>query len=153
MRTLLTLIAFTFFFNVNAQEKKLQDQKQQFMPEQVAELQTKKMELKFELNDKQRKDLYQLNLKSAQKRQQNKAEMKARRAENKTLTADELYQKQIQRLDNQKKHQAEMKQILGEKQYLSWKESYQNKQMNYRQKDCNKKFASNRNNKNYRNNN
>ena len=144
MKTLLTIFCFTILLSVNAQERNLQDKKPSFTPEQIAELQTKKMELNFDLNAQQRKDLYQLNLQYAQKRQQNREEMKARRAENKSLTSDELYQKQLQRLDNQKKHQAEMKQILGEKQYLNWKETYPNKRMNSQQMNRHKKFAENR---------
>ena len=93
MRTILTLFAFTVLFNVNAQEKNLQKLKQQFTPEQIAELQTKKMELDYELNEKQRKEMYELNRELAQKKQQNLEEIKTRKEENKALTVDEKYQK------------------------------------------------------------
>ncbi|HEX5742882.1 MAG TPA: hypothetical protein VFY09_03160 [Flavobacteriaceae bacterium] len=130
MRTLLSLFAFTILFNVNAQQKNLQEQKQQFSPEQIAELQTKKMELDFELNEKQRKEIYNLNLELAQKRQQNLAEMKARKSENKAFTSDEKYEKELKRLDEQKNHQAEMKRILGEEKYKVWKENHREEQLN-----------------------
>lgn len=130
MRTLLSLFAFTILFNVNAQQKNLQEQKQQFSPEQIAELQTKKMELDFELNEKQRKEIYNLNLELAQKRQQNLAEMKARKSENKAFTSDEKYEKELKRLDEQKNHQAEMKRILGVEKYKVWKENHREEQLN-----------------------
>lgn len=130
MRTLITLFAFTIIFNVTAQEKKLQEPRPQFSPEQIAELQTKKMELEYELNDKQRKEIYNLNRELAQKRQENLEEMKARKAENKALTSDEKYQIELKRLDEQKKHQTEMKRILGDEKYKTWKENHKAQRMN-----------------------
>lgn len=129
MRTLLTLFAFAIIFNVNAQETNLPEQKHQYTPEQIAELQTKKMELDFELNQKQRDEIYNLNRELAQKRQQNLEEMKAKRAENSNLSSDEKYQKKIKQLDDQKYHQAEMKRILGEEKYKVWKENNREKQL------------------------
>lgn len=136
-------MAFMFLVNLNAQENVKQESRQFCTPEQVAELQTKKMELDFDLNDKQRKDLYQLNLQNAQKRAQNIEKMKALKAENKILSSDERYQRRLTILDDQKKNQTEMKRILGEKQYLSWKETYQNKRMNFQHMNRNRKFAEN----------
>lgn len=151
MRTLLTLFAFAIFFNVNAQEKNVQDEKTRYTPEQIAELQTKKMELDFELNEKQRKDIYNLNRELAQKRQQNLEEMKARRSENRALTSDEKYQKELKRLDGQKNHQAEMKRILGEEKYKVWKENHKEQRLNRNVSMQNKRseFCQKRNNRRY----
>lgn len=138
MRTILTLFSFTVLFNVNAQDKNLQKLKQQFTPEQIAELQTKKMELDYELNEKQHKEIYNLNRELAQKRQQNLEEMKARKAENSALTSDEKYQKKLQQLEEQHQHQTEMKRILGEEKYKTWKENNKEQRIN-QQKSMQKK--------------
>lgn len=153
MKTILTILAFTMLCNVSAQEKNVHQKKHQFTPEQIAELQTKQLELSYELNEKQRKELYALNYELAKKRQQNRKEMYALKLENKTLSSDEKYQKELNRLDEQKKHQTEMKRILGEKQYLNWKETYQNKRMNVQHINRNKIFAEKKCKKNCRLNN
>lgn len=141
MRTVISILVFTFFLNANAQEKNLQELRPQFSPEQIAELQTKKMELEYELNDKQRKEIYNLNRELARKRQENLEEMKARKAENKALTSNEKYQKELNRLDEQKKHQTEMKRILGDEKYKTWKENHKGQRMNRQKSMCNKRTS------------
>ncbi len=130
MKTITSILAVLFVLNLSAQEPKLNERKQQYTPEQIAELQTKKMELEFDLTDKQRKELYKLNLETAQKREAKKQELKELKTEQKQLTSDEKYQMQLKRLDEAKYHQTEMKRVLGEEKYNVWKEKQQQRQMN-----------------------
>lgn len=130
MKTITSILALLFVLNITAQEQKFQERKQQFTPEQIAELQTKKMDLDFELNDKQRKELYKLNLENAKQREAKREALKELKSEQKTLTSDEKYEMQLKRLDEMKKHQSEMKRILGEGNYKAWKEKNAQRQMN-----------------------
>lgn len=146
MKKITSILALLFVLNISAQEAKIQERKQQFTPEQIAELQTKKMELEFELTDKQKKELYQLNLETAQKRVAKKQELKELKEEQKTLTTDEKYQLQLQRLDEMKKHQSEMKRVLGAEKYEVWKEKQQQRQMDQKNAMRHKRME-NRNNR------
>ena len=92
MKKLILVIALTLSSLTFAQSRKSIE----MTPEQVAELQTKKMTLDLDLTANQQKEVKALLLEEAKKREAIKTEMKARKAEDKKVTSDEKYKKQIE---------------------------------------------------------
>lgn len=115
----LILVAFILLCNISiAQSRKSIE----MTPEQVAELQTKKMTLDLDLNSNQQKEVKALLLEEAKKREAIKKEMNARTEEERKLTSDEKYKKQLEKLDNQIELKAKMKKILSPEQMSKWEE-------------------------------
>jgi len=79
MKKLILVIALTLSSLTFAQSRKSIE----MTPEQVAELQTKKMTLDLDLNANQQKEVKALLLEEAKKREAIKTEMKARKVEDK----------------------------------------------------------------------
>lgn len=94
-----------------------------FSAEQIAELQTKKMAIALELTQDQQEQIFVLNKRKAALRKEKITELKALKAENKTLSNEALFNLKKTRLDAQLAHQLEMKEILNEKQYENWKKA------------------------------
>lgn len=95
---------------------------QQLSPEQMAQLQTKRMALELDLNESQQKELMALNTEQAAKRKTKVEELRKKKAEGKTLTAEERFNEINAKLDEELAVQAKMKKILNEEQYQTWKE-------------------------------
>jgi hypothetical protein len=115
----LILVAFVLLCNISiAQSRKSIE----MTPEQVAEIQTKKMTLDLDLSSNQQKDVKALLLEEAKKREAVKKEMNARSQEEKKISSDEKYKKQIEILDNQIELKAKMKKILNPEQMAKWEE-------------------------------
>ncbi len=96
-------------------------------PEQMADLQTKKMTLALDLTTAQQAQIKALNLEKAKTR---KAKMEERKTmkeagERKKPTSDERYAMQNQRLDQMIAQKAEMKNILSDEQYTKWEKMHQ----------------------------
>lgn len=97
----------------------------QFTPEQIAELQTKKLTLALDLTEKQQKEILKLNTEAATKRKAKFESMKALKGagtERPKFTADQKYAFASARLDEQIARQNKMKSILTEDQYAKWSE-------------------------------
>jgi Spy/CpxP family protein refolding chaperone len=86
-------------------------------PEQRVELQTKKMTLELDLNDKQQQEVKQLLTKKSNEREERMAKHKAKKEEGKKLTPDERFAMQSNRLDKQIEIKREMKKILTPEQF------------------------------------
>lgn len=94
-----------------------------FTPEQMADLQTKRMTLALDLTEKQQKEVLKINTDRATKMKAKFEEMKAKKASGEgrpQLTADEKYAMESARLDEQIALQNKMKSILTEDQYKKW---------------------------------
>lgn len=88
--------------------------------EQIADLQTKRLILALELNEKQGQDVYQLHLDQAEKL---KARMQQRKTEEKpaSLGTEDWYQRETAKLDEQIAYQQSMKDILSKEQYEAFR--------------------------------
>ena len=110
-----------------AQEKQRRQHRSDLSPDQIAELQTKKMTLHLDLNDKQQQQILEINKRNAIVREQNRQEHKAIREKSEKPNDEELVKRRSARLDKQIAHQKEMKKILNEKQFETWKNSRKHK--------------------------
>ena len=117
-----------------AQEKQRRQHRSDLSPDQTAELQTKKMTLHLELNEKQQQQILEINKRNAIVREQNIQEHKAIREKNEKLNGEELVKRRSARLDKQIAHQKEMKKILNEKQFETWKNSRKHKAHNMKKR-------------------
>ena len=117
---LLTIGAF-------AQNKKRGFNKSDMTPEQMAEIQTKKMALHLDLTDAQQKKIFNLNKEQAIKRVAKRKEMQALRDKDEKPKDRNSFENQKSRLDAQLAHQDSMKEILSEDQYQIWKKSRKNR--------------------------
>lgn len=96
-------------------------------PDQMAELQTKKMTLHLELTDAQQKKVYNLNKEHAIEREARRKEMRTLREKGEKLAENNRFERKNTRLDAQLARQKEMKKILNETQYEIWKNSKNNR--------------------------
>ncbi|UPS91902.1 MULTISPECIES: hypothetical protein [unclassified Bizionia] len=124
-------------FQLSAQDKKQMHKKgeraekmQAYTPEEMAELQTKKLTLDLDLTKEQQKQVMTLNLEAAKER---KAMMEKRQEfqkekEAKSVSKDDKLKMKNDRLDKQIAMKAKMKEILNDEQYAKW-EKLQKKRM------------------------
>ena len=117
---LLLMFATTLVFGQEQEQKR---KRANFSPEQLAELQTKKMALALELTDNQQEQIFELNKRKATLRKEKIAEIKALKAANKELSSDEIFALKKAQLDARLEHQSEMKNILNEQQFETWKKA------------------------------
>ncbi|MBV1887821.1 MAG: hypothetical protein KUG51_00870 [Urechidicola sp.] len=124
MRKLVFALMVLMAFNIQAQKK------MNLTAEQAAELHTKEMTLRLELNEKQQKQVHALAEKQAKKREA----MREARKEKSEMTSEQRYEAKIARLDSQIKIQKEMKAILNEQQFEQWKKGAQKREKAMRKK-------------------
>lgn len=103
-----------------AQDKKMN--MDEFTPEQRAELQTKRLTLELDLNDKQQKELKKLLTEQSKKQEEARAKHKAMKESGKEPTTDERFAMQSKMMDEKIAFRAEIKKILSEKQMAKWDE-------------------------------
>lgn len=135
---------------VSAQDQKREMKKQRmtskinYSPEEMAQLQSKKMTLKLDLDAKQQNEISALLLDQAKMRQSKKeAYLKSKdKKEKKAFTKDERFKMANARLDQQIEMKKKMKSILSTDQYEKWgkmneRRSHQGKKskMRYRHKN------------------
>ncbi len=124
MRKLLSIGLLLFAGSiVSGQEQEQKLKRSDFTPEQIAELQTKKMAIALELTDDQQQQLFDLNKRKATLRKEKIAEIKALKAQNKEVSSDAIFALKKARLDAQLEHQTAMKEILNEQQFETWKKA------------------------------
>ncbi|NLP58014.1 hypothetical protein [Lutibacter sp. B1] len=90
-----------------------------YTPEQIAELQTKRLVLQLDLTDKQQKEIYNLKIKQAEERDKFVKEYREKR-QNGTLTSDERFAYSNTRLERQLEVKKAMKNILTKEQFEKW---------------------------------
>jgi len=110
-----------------AQNEKRVIKKSEMTPEQVAELQTKKMTLGLELSESQQKEIYKLNKEKAIERKTKRKEIRTLHEKGEKPTDKNSFEMKNARLDAQLAHQSEMKNILSEDQYETWKKTKKRK--------------------------
>ncbi|MBP0903234.1 hypothetical protein ACFSKN_14785 [Mariniflexile gromovii] len=91
-------------------------------PDEVANLQTKKMTLHLDLNASQQKEIYAMNLKNATKRKEMMATFKAKKESGnmEKPTKEQRLAMENAKLDHQIATKAKMKSILNKEQFEKW---------------------------------
>lgn len=113
-----------------------------FTPEEMAQLQTKKMTLNLDLTVTQQKQIETLNLENAKNR---KTLMETRQANMKNgkgekPSKEERLSMMNTRLDKQLEMKQKMKKILNDDQFEKWEENHNRKQRGSRQKNKGKRM-------------
>lgn len=144
----LTLVIMLFSLTISAQRQGQRQQKAQYTPEQRATIQSKKLALRLDLNEKKQKEVEKLMLKNAKEREQTRAAFQKNKQDGIGLTNDERFERENMRLTKQQAHKAEMKKILSENQFEKWETMNQKVMRNANKKKGNSK--GNRSNKSSR---
>ena len=92
-----------------------------FTPEEIAQLQTKKMTLHLDLTESQQKQIEKLHLENAKERQ-------SRMEERQTKMKEDRLSMMNERLDRQIEMKAKMKKILNPEQFEKWETMQTRKQ-------------------------
>lgn len=136
-KAMIILMAFTTFAitaqNKNAERKEnRKEMKENFTPEQKAELRAKKMTLDLGLNDSQQAKVKQLFVdmgKNKPERPENKSEM----------TDAQKFEAKSAMLDRQIAMKKQLKEILTEEQLTKWEKGHQHKRERLRGKNKDQK--------------
>lgn len=93
-------------------------------PEEAANLHTKKMTLHLDLNDKQQKAIYKINLENATLRNERKAAFKSKKESGQVEkpSKEQRLAMQNAKLDHQIANKAKMKTILTADQFSKWEQ-------------------------------
>jgi len=102
---------------------------QNFTPEQIATLQTKKMAMLLDLNQEQQTSIFDFQKNQAMVRQAMRKSMLERKLNGKTLSSDELFQLKSSRLDRMQQHKTAMQKILNQEQFTKWQTMRKGKMM------------------------
>lgn len=131
MKKLFLIALALVTLQVSAQHKREGDKKGEKMermndytPEQIAELQTKKMTLHLDLNEAQQQKVMALNLQNATDRKamiEAKKQM-AKKSDDQEMSKEDKLKMKNDMLDKQIAMKQKMKDILDEKQYAKWEE-------------------------------
>lgn len=154
MKKLVMICIAIATLQVSAQEQKREMRKLRtasrtsFTPEEMAQLQAKKMVLTLDLNEKQQKEMSALLLEQAKLRQsEREAFINSKKdTESKTLTKDDRFKMANAKLDKKIEKQKKIKRILSDEQYQKWakmekKRNYQGKNQAMRYKNKGHKMA------------
>ena len=115
---LIVVVLFSTIANAQGRNQRFKN-RDNYTPEQIADLQTKRLALQLDLTDKQQKEIYALKKKQAEERDQFVKEYREKRQSG-TLTSDERYAYSSKRLERQAKVKKEMKNILTQEQFEKW---------------------------------
>ena len=123
----LTTFAITAQNTTSDKKQARKEIKENYTPEQRAELHTKKMTLALDLNESQQKRVKQVFLENAKSKQA--------RAENaKEMTDQQKFDAKNAMLDRRIAMKKQMKEILTEEQLVKWEKSHHNKRGHSRKK-------------------
>lgn len=140
MKKLMMILIAVATLQVAAQDQKRELRKQgtesrtPFTPEEMAQLQAKRMVLTLDLNEKQQKEMSALLLEQAKLRQSERDAFKKSKkdAEQKSVSKEERFKMANAKLDQQIEMNKKMKTILTAEQYEKWNKA--NKKHNYQGK-------------------
>lgn len=124
MKNLIIIGVLLFAFNLSAQGNKSRSKVDQFTPEEMATLQSKRMTLNLDLSETQQKEVHKLLLTKLKVR---KAKMDARSSTTAKPNKDDKYKKMNASLDQKTETKAQLKSILTEAQYKKWEKSLKQK--------------------------
>lgn len=116
-----------------------------YTPEEAAALQTKRMTLLLDLNEKQQTQVQKIFFENATQRKTfREANQTKRQTSNWTKPSkDERFATQNTRLDNQIDMKAKMKNILTEAQFVKWEEAQMQRRRDFNQNKSNRKNRGN----------
>lgn len=114
---LVLLLAISF---VGFSQEKKEMQKERLTNEQRAELESKKMKLDLDLNDKQTAEVKKLLLEQQNKGDEVRKTMKAKKESGLKPSQDEIFKMKNELLDRQIAFKGEMKKLLTPEQYAKW---------------------------------
>lgn len=114
---LVLLLAISF---VGFSQEKKEMKKERLTNEQRAELESKKMKLELDLNDKQTAEVKKLLLEQQSKGDEVRKTMKAKKESGVKPTQDEIFKMKNELLDRQIAFKGEMKKLLTPEQYAKW---------------------------------
>ncbi|GGC78246.1 hypothetical protein GCM10011508_02160 [Flavobacterium lutivivi] len=114
---LVLLLAISF---VGFSQEKKEMQKERLTNEQRAELESKKMKLDLDLNDKQTAEVKKLLLEQQNKGDEVRKTMKAKKESGVKPSQDEIFKMKNELLDRQIAFKGEMKKLLTPEQYAKW---------------------------------
>lgn len=128
MKKLVMIFIAVATLQVSAQEQKRELKKERmtsktpYSPEEMAQLQSKKLTLKLDLDTKQQKEVSAVFLEQAKLRQSKKEAFLQSKAkeEKKSFSKDERFKMANARLDQQIEMKSKMKTILSAEQYEKW---------------------------------
>lgn len=101
-------------------DREMKRERPNLTTEQMADLRTKKMTLALDLNERQQKQILEINKKMAAEHKKMREARKTIKESGKKPSSDEIYKKKSERLDKMIAHKAEMKKILTPEQYEKW---------------------------------
>ena len=130
---MITAIVALLISTAFAQTPQRKGQKMDDMtPEQMAELETKRMTLALDLTEAQQKKVFEINKENAARRIERRKEMISLRNTGNRPSNEEMLKRKNERLDFQIEHQNKLKKVLNAKQYETWKQnnSMRRKHMN-----------------------
>ncbi len=127
MKNTLIITLMLLTISLQAQPHKKGKKYPKFTPEQVAELQTKKMTLQLDLTKNQQDKVFSLHKEIAIKRQEKRAIRKTLGEKREKPSDEVLFERRSMRLDVMIAHQNKMKTILEEKQFEAWKKRRRHK--------------------------
>ena len=125
MKKLVMIAIALITIQVSAQEGK--NRHADFSPEEMAQLQTKKMTLALDLTEAQQQQISAINLENAKVR---KAKMESRRQKVKgeKPSKEDMLKMKNERLDAQIANKKRMKTILNAEQYEKWEKNFGRRQ-------------------------
>ena len=157
MKKLVMICIAIATLQVSAQEQKREMRKLRtasrtsFTPEEMAQLQAKKMVLTLDLNEKQQKEMSALLLEQAKLRQSEREAFihSKNDTESKTLAKADRFKMTDANVDKKIEKQKKKKRILSDEQHQKWakmekKRNYQGKKQAMRYKNKGHKMAPNR---------
>ena len=131
MKNLIAIVALFVSVTALAQEAPHMERMKKMMdatPEEMADIQTKRLTLDLVLDDKQQKEIYNLELANAKERKAKWQERAAKIKEGEKPTEAEREAMRAERkknysamLESQIAHQEKMKEILSEEQFDKWR--------------------------------
>ena len=132
MKKIIGILLVLFTVNSFAQQKGDNQRNATKTVAEIAEMQTKRLELRMNLTQEQRDAIYQMHMENAQEREQFREERMLARKERQQLTKEERLETKNKQLDNQLRMQEKMKNILTDEQFKEWKNDVkkQNMKMN-----------------------
>ncbi len=127
---------------VSAQEQKREFRKQRmeskttYSPEEMAQLQTKKMTLQLDLNDKQQKEVSAIFLEQAKLRQSKREAFSQSKmqGEKKNWSKEDRLKMTNARLDHQIEMKKSMKNILSTEQFEKWDKTNEKRNEQYKKR-------------------
>ncbi len=135
MKKLVLIVMALVAMQITAQEHKREHQKgekqersqrfKDFTPEQIAELQTKKMALRLDLTEAQQREIEKIHLANAKERSAKREELKLKKEKNngEKLSKEERFNFMNDRLDKKISDKKEMKRILSPEQFEKFEKS------------------------------